>query len=312
MEVRCVHPGHLHGAGGLSFLAGGAPVGDAVRVALAPGGDRRAAARARAARLAVDGALSETGVERAAHELRGFGEDASELSVRKIPGPRPRRDLSPPERLGAPHVPDPGDKMLVEHCLADREALARGTHPLDHLLEVGRLRQDVRTEPAHARVVELEDRPVPEDRLSFLAARDEPRHPAPRSRAVPLEDLPTPLHPEMAPEDEPVLEAQKQVLADRFDTKEPSPVEPARDTGYAGARVRGLDLELLADQRLQPPGPAVARVALGHRVESVCILDCAEQGEARSRPSSGERSGPSTGGCSDTTTRTWPCSGRRS
>ena len=80
----------------------------------------------------------------------------------------------------------------------------------------------------------------------------------------------------MAAEHETVLEAQEQVLAHRLDAEEPAPVEPARDAGHTRPRMRRLDLELLADEGLEPLGHAMDRVALGHRVASVCIRGCVQ------------------------------------
>lgn len=71
----------------------------------------------------------------------------------------------------------------------------------------------------------------------------------------------------MAAQHEPVLEAEEQVLADRFDTEQAAAVEAACDAGHAGPRMRRLDLELLADEGLEPLGHAMDRVALGHRVK---------------------------------------------
>ena len=188
----------------------------------------RSAARTRAAGLAVDGALSEARVERAAHELRGLGEHRAQLVVRDVAEPRPGRDLRAPERFGAPHVPDARHESLVEQ----RPRRSRGSDPRPRIrLTIssrsgGSARMSgpsLRTR----RVVELEHRPVPENRLRARPAQDEPRHAAPRARPVSLDDLPAALHAQVAAEDETVLEAQEQVLADRLDADEPAPVEPA-------------------------------------------------------------------------------------
>lgn len=71
----------------------------------------------------------------------------------------------------------------------------------------------------------------------------------------------------MAAQDETVLEAEKQVLADRLHSEQAAAVEPARDPGQARARMRRLDLESLADEGLEPLGHAMDRVALGHKVK---------------------------------------------
>ena len=145
--------------GRLSSLARGAPVGDAVRVALAARGDRRSAARARAAGLTVDGALPEARSRASgASAARPRSSTERSSSSGDVAEPRPGRDLRAPERLGAPEVADPRDEPLVEERLADRGALVGGAHPLDHLVDVGRVGEDVGPEAADAGVVELQDR----------------------------------------------------------------------------------------------------------------------------------------------------------
>jgi len=68
----------------------------------------------------------------------------------------------------------------------------------------------------------------------------------------------------VAPHDEPALEAQQQVLADRLDALEGVTVDLLRHTGRLSTRVRRLDLELLPDQHLEPLSGASERVAFGH------------------------------------------------
>ena len=58
---------------------------------------------------------------------------------------------------------------------------------------------------------ELEHRAVPEHRLRALPAENEPR--GPLAGPVLRKHLPTPFHAQVAPQDEPVLEAQQEVLA---------------------------------------------------------------------------------------------------
>ena len=77
----------------------------------------------------------------------------------------------------------------------------------------------------------------------------------------------------MAAEHEAVLEAQEQVLADGFDLQQSPAVEALGDACHAGARVRRLHRELLPDEDFEAPGRTVERIAFGHTVESVCILD---------------------------------------
>ena len=119
-------------------------------------------------------------------------------------------------------------------------------------------------------LVELEHRAVPENGLGLSAAEDEPGH-SPSGGPVSRQELPTPLHAEVTAQDEPVLEAQEEVLADGLDLHELAPVEPLGDAGQARARMRRLDLELLADEHLQVARRPMERVAFGHTVASVCI-----------------------------------------
>ena len=76
--------------------------------------------------------------------------------------------------------------------------------------------------------------------------------------------LPAAAHAQVAAEHEPALEAQQQVLADRLDRLEPAPVEALGREHRGRARVRRLDRDALADERLQPARRAVERVSLGH------------------------------------------------
>ena len=68
------------------------------------------------------------------------------------------------------------------------------------------------------------------------------------------------------PHDEAALEAEQQVLADRVDAEQAAAVELLRDPAYLGARVRRLDLELLADERLQPASRPMERISFRHGV----------------------------------------------
>jgi hypothetical protein len=68
----------------------------------------------------------------------------------------------------------------------------------------------------------------------------------------------------MAPEDETALEAEEEVLPDRLDPVEPPAVEALGQALHCGAGMRSLDVDALADERLQPPGDAVERISFGH------------------------------------------------
>ena len=64
-------------------------------------------------------------------------------------------------------------------------------------------------------------------------------------------------HPQVAAQDDAALEGEQQVLADRFDGEQAPAVEPLGEPSDLGARVRCLDLDSLADERLQPAGRPV-------------------------------------------------------
>ena len=71
----------------------------------------------------------------------------------------------------------------------------------------------------------------------------------------------------MAAQHEAALEAEQKVLSDRVDRFEPQAVEPLGDALRRGLRMRRLDLEALADERLQRPCGTTEGVALGHVLE---------------------------------------------
>ena len=179
-----------------------------------------------------------------------------------------RRDLRAPERLRPPEVADARDEALVEERFADCGALVCSAQLDEHPVEVGRVGEDVRPESAHVALVQLEDRAVPQHRLVFRSAQDEPRR-ALASTVVSLHELPAPAHAEMAAQDEPALETEQEVLAHGLDAEKPTAVETLRDAGHSRARVWRLHLEPLADKGLERAGSAMERVAFGH-APSVC------------------------------------------
>src|SRR5581483_11514940 len=75
---------------------------------------------------------------------------------------------------------------------------------------------------------------------------------------------PAPAQAQVGAEHPAALEPEQEALADRLHPLEPPPVEQRRVDRGAGARVRELDLEPLADERLEAAGGAVGGVALGH------------------------------------------------
>ena len=79
-----------------------------------------------------------------------------------------------------------------------------------------------------------------------------------------LDDLPAPAHAQVAARHETAFEAQQQVLPDRLDRLEPAAVEPLGGKHRGGARMRRLDRDALAHERLQLARGSVERVSLGH------------------------------------------------
>src|SRR5262249_47925710 len=177
--------------------------------------------------------------------------------------PAPRRDPRFPERLGTPNVPDPGHEPLVEEGVADLALLRDGAQPRDHRLEVGWLAEDVGAEAWRAsRAEELEHGTVPEHGLVLAATQHEPRRSRANRRRAP--DAPAAVHPQVAAQDEAALEAEQEVLPHGLDAFEPPSVEPPGESLDRRTRMRGLDLDALADQNLQLPGGAMERITFRH------------------------------------------------
>src|ERR1035437_10683606 len=87
-------------------------------------------------------------LDAAAHLLVRGLEHGGELMVGDVGERPPGRYAGVPERLGLPDVADPRDEALVEQCVADLALLRRGAEALEYRVEVGRVREDVRSEPA--------------------------------------------------------------------------------------------------------------------------------------------------------------------
>ena len=115
---------------------------------------------------------------------------------------------------------------------------------------------------AREAAVRARARPVPEHGLVLArrAARATASH---AGRAAGL-DAPATVHPQVAAQDEAAVEAEEEVLPDRLHPLEPPAVEPLGEPLHRGARVRGLDLDSLADENLQPLRRAVERIAFRH------------------------------------------------
>ena len=82
--------------------------------------------------------------------------------------------------------------------------------------------------------------------------------------AAALLDAPATAHAQVAPQDTAALEGQEEILALRLDRLQEFSVEAFRDPLDRRARMRRLDLDALADERLERPRGAVERVPLGH------------------------------------------------
>src|SRR5262249_56198592 len=79
------------------------------------------------------------------------------------------------EGAGGPTtVADPRHEPLVEQRVANGVALF-ASQVRDHPVQVRRLAENVRTEPTHRTVVQLEHRPIPEHGLALGASQDQPR-----------------------------------------------------------------------------------------------------------------------------------------
>src|SRR5919202_619588 len=96
----------------------------------------------------------------------------------------------------------------------------------------------------------------------LLPAQDEPRRP--EHRHVAAEHAPASVHAQVAPQDEPTLETQQQVLADGLDALEPTSLETRAELLHSRAGMRRLDLKLLPDEHLQAARGAVDRVPFRH------------------------------------------------
>jgi hypothetical protein len=210
----------------------------------------------------MDEALSSLRLDRRAHQPGGFHEYRPELLIGDLAEGLPGRHADLPQGLRLPHVAYTGNMPLIENGVTDRTALVVASQIRDHRAEVDGLAEDVRAEPVGSSCMELEDRAVPEDSFTLAAAEHEPRTSgAPRT---PRDHPPPAGHSQMAPDDVPAFETQKQVLAHRFDAEQPPPVEPPGQSRNARARVWRLDLDFLTDERLQPASCSMETVPFGH------------------------------------------------
>ena len=218
-----------------SCLAAWAPVGGAVRVALAARADDRPAAPARPPGAPVDVSARPRRGERRLHQPAGSGERPRRASRRR----RPAR--APTARRGPPRAPRPSTcsrsprrraGAAAPRRAGGRRAAARAR---PRPPSSNSLREDVRPEPPpHRPPLDLEHGAVPEHCLLLAAAQDEPR-PADARRAARL-DAPAAGHAQVAPHDDAALEAQQEVLADRLDALEHAARRPAARRRSAAPR----------------------------------------------------------------------------
>jgi hypothetical protein len=173
----------------------------------------------------------------------------SKLVVRDRSESPPRADASVPERLGAPDIPDPRDEPLVEERLTEGAALRDAPELVDHRIEVERVGENVRAEPAQAPPLELEHGAVPEHSLPPGASEDQPR-PA-YSLRVGRDDAPASVHPQVAPENAAILELEQQVLSHRASRDEHAAVDPLGNPERSRAWMRSFGLDALADKGLE-------------------------------------------------------------
>ncbi len=205
------------------------------------------------------------GLDARAHQSRRCVDRAAKLVVRELAEANPRRERHLPKRFCLPHVPDPRDQPLVEECFTELARLVGRAQVANDRLELRGLVEHVGPEPSHLAGAELEHRAVPEHALVFRAAQDEPRSPDTLCPAR-LESPPA-RHAQVTSQHDASLEAQQEILPDCLDRLQPPTVEPLRDPLHGRARVRRLDLDALADQRLQSRRCPPQRISLGHVLE---------------------------------------------
>jgi hypothetical protein len=172
-----------------------------------------------------------------------------ELLVADVAEHPPGRDARVPERLGEPHVPDPGNEPLVEESLPDDALRIREAKPTNHILDLGLRGEQIRAKSPDGALVEREDRSVPLPRLPRASPEHEPRAAA-CGRATSL-DPPTAAHPQVAANDDASLEPEQEVLPDRLHALEHTTVDGLRYFRRQALRVRALGLDPLPDERLE-------------------------------------------------------------
>ena len=225
--------------------------------------DRRAAARAGAARTAVDGPLD-------AERLRGTPASAARASPRAASSSSSA--VSPSRSQGESRAcqsasarqmfPIPATSRWSRSASPSSRRRSAARSLASDAGEVGRLGEDVGPETADGAVRQLEDRTAAEHGLVLAAAEHEPGQAANLGAAG--EDAPAPGHPQVAAEDETAFEDEQEVLAARLDAVEHAPVEPLCDGERTCPRVTRLDLDPIAHEHLEAERRTVQGVAFGH------------------------------------------------
>ena len=214
-------------------------------------------------------------------------EHGAQLVVGDFRNRPPRRDAGFPERLRLPEVADARDEPLVEQGIADR-ALRIAAEVGDHGVQIGRLREDVRPESADDAVVQLQHRAIPEHGFPLGAAENEPGTAEELRASRP--ELPAAGHTQVAAENDAILEAEEQVLTRRLDPEQAAAVEALDQPLHRRPRVRRLDLDPLAHERLQPPCCPGQRIAFRHCATASGLRASVPRGSRPRRAAASRRS----------------------
>jgi hypothetical protein len=167
-----------------------------------------------------------------------------------------------PQGLCAPQVAYSSHQPLIEQRVSHLPVAGISPEVRKHALEVRGLVQDVGSKPPQGASVQFEDTAAVQHGLPLGAPQHEPG--AAASRPPARTHPPAAGHPQMVPQHVTALEAEDEILPDRLDRDQTAAVEAAGVDRGLGLRVRRLDLDALAHERLQPPSGSVQGVPLGH------------------------------------------------
>ena len=292
------------------------PVGDPVRVALAPRADRLAGSAGTCGRR---GGRPDCGA--AARRASGcISVAAASRAARSSSSRRPRRGGArakgaPAQSASAFHLlPIPGDEPLVEDRVADVAPLVAR----DEGWRASRSRSgsaarmsgpsrgieracSSSTGPFHCRASTREPRRTSHGRPGETVQLSLPGH-----------ERPAAVHPQMAVQDEPPSKRSSRFFPTASTESRRRPSSRSASRFDSSARVRRLDLDALADERLEPARRAVKCVALRHRVTRIGGVDRRAAAAGGRRPSVGLGRAARHGALSAATTPTSPSSGKAS